>query len=126
MNVGEHTTAGNGDISKKLVEFLIVSDGQLKVTGNNSALLVITGSVTGKFKNFSTEVLEDGTEVHWGTSTDALRIASILQVSSNTTNRELQTSLRGLSLTLSVSTSTLSFTFTTNITTRVLELRGLN
>ncbi len=116
MNVGEYTTAGDGDVSKKLVEFLVISDGQLKVARHDSALLVITGSVTGQLKNFSTEVLEDGTEVHWGTGTDALGIASILQVSANTTDRELQTSLGGLSLTLSVSTTTLSFSYTTSIT----------
>ncbi len=116
MNVGEYTTAGYGDVSKKSVEFLIISDGQLKVAGYDSALLVITSSVTGQLENFSTEVLQYSTEVHWGTGTDALGVASILQVSANTTNRELQTSLGGLSLTLSVSTTTLSFSYTTSVT----------
>ena len=48
----------------KCYSLLIVSDGELQVTGNNTLLLVITGCVAGEFKNFGSEVLEDSSEVN--------------------------------------------------------------
>jgi hypothetical protein len=49
----------------------IVTDGELKMPGHNTLLLVITGSVASKFENFSGKVLEDGSEVDWkGKSVD--------------------------------------------------------
>ena len=47
----------------KLDVLLIVSDGKLQVTGDNTLLLVITSSVTSKLKNFSSKVLKYGCEV---------------------------------------------------------------
>ena len=42
-----------------LVEFLIVSDGELQVSWDDTGLLVVTGSVTGQFQNFSGQVFQD-------------------------------------------------------------------
>jgi hypothetical protein len=42
---------------------LIVADGKLQVTGHNTLLLVVAGSVAGELKDLSREVLEDGGEV---------------------------------------------------------------
>ena len=53
VNVGQDTTLGDGDVSEKLVQFLVVSDGQLKVTGDNTGLLVVTSSVASQFEDFS-------------------------------------------------------------------------
>jgi len=38
MNVGEDTTLGDSDMAEKLVQFLIVADGELKMSGDNSGL----------------------------------------------------------------------------------------
>jgi len=54
-------------MSEKLVQFLIVSDCELEMTGDDTGLLVIASGVTGKFENFSGEVFENGSEVHRGT-----------------------------------------------------------
>ena len=35
------------------------------MTGNDTLLLVITGSVAGEFENLSCEVFKDGSEVDW-------------------------------------------------------------
>ena len=70
MDVGEHTTLGDGHGAEKLVELLVVADGKLDVAGHNAGLLVVTGSVTGKLEDLSSEVLKDGSKVHGGTSTD--------------------------------------------------------
>jgi hypothetical protein len=67
VNVGENTTLGNGDVSEKLVQLLIVADGELKVTGNDTRLLVVTSSVTSQLENLSSEVLEDSSEVDGST-----------------------------------------------------------
>lgn len=67
MNVWEDTTLGDGNVSQKLVQLLVVADGELKVTWDDTGLLVVAGSVSGQLENLSGEVLEDGSEVNWGT-----------------------------------------------------------
>ena len=67
MNVWQDTTLCDCNMSQKLVQFLIVSDGELEMTWNDTGLLVVTSSVTGQLKNFSREVLENSSEVDRGT-----------------------------------------------------------
>lgn len=67
MNVGEDTTLGDGNVSEQLVQLLIVADGKLEVTGDDTGLLVVTGSVTRQLENFGSEVLKDSGEVDRGT-----------------------------------------------------------
>lgn len=57
MDVRKDTTLCNGDVSQKLVQFLVVADGELKMTGNNASLLVVTGSVASQLEDFCCEVL---------------------------------------------------------------------
>ena len=118
VQVGEHTTGGDGHLTQELGELLVVADGQLDVAGDDSGLLVVAGSVTGELEDLSDEVLEDGSHVDGGTSTDASRVASLLQVTSNTTNGELESSFCAAGLTgtrlLSDLTAT-TFTFTRHI-----------
>ena len=77
LDVGEDTTLGNGDSREEFVEFLVITDGELEMTGDDPGLLVVTGSVASELKNLSSEVLHDGSEVHWGTSTYTLSIVSL-------------------------------------------------
>ena len=63
MDVGKDTTLSDGNVAEKLVQFLIVPDGELKMTGNDTGLLVVTSGVTSQLKDFSSEVLENGSEV---------------------------------------------------------------
>ena len=63
MDVGENTTLGDGDMAQKLVQLLIVSDGELKVTGDDTGLLVVASSVASQLENFGSEVLQDGSEI---------------------------------------------------------------
>ena len=58
VDVREDTTLGNSDVTEKLVQFFVVADGKLKVTGDDTTLLVITGSVTGQFEDFGSEVFK--------------------------------------------------------------------
>jgi hypothetical protein len=98
VDVGEDTTLGNGNVSEELVEFLIVSDSELEMTGNDTGLLVVTGSISGQFEDFSSEVLEDGSEVDGSTGTNTLGIVALSQETVDTTNGELESSTSGARL----------------------------
>ena len=93
MDVWKNTTLGNGDGAEKLVQFLVVSDSKLDVSGDNSGLLVVTGGVTGKLKDLSSQVLKDGSKVHWGTSSNTGSVLTLLQESTDSSDRELKSSL---------------------------------
>lgn len=53
MNVGKHTTLGDGDMSEKLVQFLVVADGELEMTGDDTSLLIVACGVSSQLKDLS-------------------------------------------------------------------------
>lgn len=57
-NVGEDTTLRDDDGSQELVELLVVSDSELQVSGHDTRLLVVSGSVTGKLEDLGSEVCQ--------------------------------------------------------------------
>ena len=67
MDVWKNTTLGDSDVTQKLVQLLIVTDGELEVTRDDTGLLVVTGSVACQFKDFGSEVFKDGSEVNRST-----------------------------------------------------------
>lgn len=93
MNVREDTTLGDGDVAQKLVQLLIVTDGELKVTGDDTGLLVVTGGVTCQFQDFCGKVFEDRSEVDGGTSTNTLGVVTLAEQTVDTSNRERETGL---------------------------------
>ena len=110
MNVGQDTPTGNGDISKKFVQFFVILDRQGNVTGNDTALLVITSGIASQFQNFGTKVFQNSGQVDGGTSSHTSSVLALTQVSADTTDGELQSSLGGGALrSLLVSATSLSF-----------------
>ena len=93
VNVGEDTTLGDGDVSEQLVQLLVVPDGELKVTGDDTGLLVVARSVTGQLEDFGSEVLKDGSEVDGSTSTDTLSVVALAKETVDTTDGESETGL---------------------------------
>ena len=91
MDVGENTTLGDDDGTEETVELFVVSDGELQVSGNDSGLLVVTGSVTSELEDLSGEVLEDGSEVDGSSGTNSLSVVSLSEESVDSTNGELET-----------------------------------
>jgi len=91
VDVGKDTSGSNGDSSEKTVEFLVVLDGKGNVTGHNTALLVVTGGVSGQLENLGAEVLEDGSKVNGGSGSHTGGVLSLSEVTSDTTDGELQT-----------------------------------
>ena len=78
MDVGDDTTGGDGHLSEKGVELLIVADGKLDVTGSDTRTLVVAGGVSGELEDLSGEVLKNGTEVHGGTGSGTGGVTSLL------------------------------------------------
>ncbi len=93
MNVGQDTTLCDGDVAEQLVQLLVVSDGELKVTGDDTCLLVITSGVTGQLENLGSQVLKNGSQVDGSTGTDTLSIVALAQKTVDTTDGERQTGL---------------------------------
>jgi hypothetical protein len=102
LDVGEDTSLGNGDSSQQFVQFFVVTDGQLQVTGDDPGLLVVTGGVTGQFKNLSCQVFHDGGQVDGCSSSDTFGIVSLAEKTMDTTNGELKSSTAGSALCLSL------------------------
>ena len=90
LDVGQHTSLSDGDSAEKLVEFLVVADGKLQVSGNDSGLLVVTGSVSSQLEDLSAEVFQDSSEVHWGTCSYTFRVVSISEKTMDSTDGELK------------------------------------
>ena len=125
VDVGQHTTAGDGHTTEELVELLVIADCQLDVAGYNAGLLVVASCIASKLKDLSSEVLKDGGQVDGSTGTDTGGELALLQKAADTGHRELKSSLGRLrSGLLASSTSSLSsFSFSThlNFTTSVID-----
>ena len=76
LDVGEDTTLGNGNTREELVQFLVIANGKLEVTGDDPCLLVVTGSITGELEYLSCQVFHDSGEVHWCTSSYTFSIVA--------------------------------------------------
>jgi len=108
LNVGQHTTLGDGDTREKFVQLFVVANGQLKMAGDDSGLLVVTGSVASQLEDFSSQVLENGSKVHGSTSSNALGIVAFAQKTMDTPNGELKSSSGRPGLRLGLCLSSLS------------------
>ena len=93
MNVGEDTTLGDGDVAEKLVQLLVVPDGELKMPGNDTGLLVVAGGVASQLENLGRQVLEDSGEVDGSAGTDTLSVVALAEQTVHTTDGECETSL---------------------------------
>lgn len=93
MDVRQNTTLGDGDVTQQLVQLLIVTNGELEMTGNDTGLLVITSSIAGQLKNFGGEILKDSGEVNRCASTNTLSVVALTKQTVNTSNGERETGL---------------------------------
>jgi len=92
VDVGQDTTLCDSDVSEKLVQFLIVADGELEMTGDDTGLLVVAGSVASQLEDFGSEVLQNSSEVDGSTSTNTLGVVALAEKTVDTTNWECETS----------------------------------
>ncbi len=59
VDVWQNTTLCDGDVAQQLVQLLVVSDGELEMSGNDTGLLVVTRGISGQLEDFGSEVLEN-------------------------------------------------------------------
>ena len=78
LHVREDSTRGNGRLSDHLVELLVVSDGELNVTGNDPLLLGLDSGITGKLDDLAAKVLEHSSGEDTSTLTNLLGVAASL------------------------------------------------
>jgi len=57
VDVGQHTSAGDGHSAQQLVELLVVANRQLDVAGGDARALVVAGGVAGKLEDLGGGVL---------------------------------------------------------------------
>jgi len=108
LDVGQNTSLCNCNTREQLVQLLIVADSKLQVTGDDPALLVVTGSISCQLENLSCQVLHDSGKVDWCASSHSLSIVALPQVTVNTSHGELETSTAAPSLALSLCLSSFS------------------
>ena len=94
LYVGENTSLSNSDPTKEFVQLFVIPDGELKMSWDNSGLLVVPCSVAGKLKDLSGQVLENGCHVNWSARTDSLRVVSFTQKTVYSANWKLKSSSR--------------------------------
>ena len=102
LDVGKDTTLSDGDSREELVQFLVITDGELEMSWDDSGLLVVTGGVTSQLEDLSSEVLEDGSQVDRSTSPHSLSIVSFSEESVDSAHRELESGPAGTALCLSL------------------------
>ena len=110
MNVWQDTAVGNSHTRQEFVQFFVVSDGELKMSWDDSCLLVVSGSVTSQLQDFSGQVFENSSQVDWSSGADSVSVVSLAKETMNTSNRELKSSSErsGLGLGLGFSSFTTS------------------
>lgn len=67
VDVWKNTTLCDGYVSQELVQLLVVTDGELEMTWDNTGLLVITSGVTSQLEDLGSQVLKNGGKVDRGT-----------------------------------------------------------
>lgn len=98
LNVWQHTSLRNGDSREELIKFLVIADGQLKVTWDDASLLVVAGGVTGELEDLSSQVLHNCCKVHGSTGTYTLGVIALSKEAMNPADGELKSSTTGTGL----------------------------
>jgi len=90
LDVGQHTTLGDGHSAQEFIELLVVADGQLQMAGDDASLLVVAGSVSGQLQDLSGQVLKHSRKVNGSSGTDALSVVPFTEESVDTADGELK------------------------------------
>jgi hypothetical protein len=93
VDVRKNTSSRNRDTTEEFVQFLVVLDSQSDVSGNDTALLVVTGSITSELQDLGAKVFQDSRKVNRCSSSHAGSVFSQTKVASDTTDGELKSSL---------------------------------
>ena len=90
LDVGQDTSLSDGDSGQELVQLLVVADGQLEMTGDDSRLLVVSGGVACQLEHLSGQVFQDGGQVDGGAGSHSLGVVALPQETVDTSHGELE------------------------------------
>lgn len=90
LNVGHYATLDDRHSEQQLIQFLVVADCQLKMTGNYSRLLVVASGVSCQFEHFGGQVLDHCGEVDGRSGSDTLGVVSFAEKAMYTPNTEVE------------------------------------
>ena len=90
LDVGKNTSLSDGDAGEEFVQLFVIADSKLKVTRNDSGLLVVTSSVARQLEDFRAQIFKHRRQVDWCTSANTLSIVAFAKKTVDTTNRELK------------------------------------
>lgn len=108
LDVRQNTTLGDGDTGQELVQLLVVADGELEMTRDDSRLLVVTSSVARELEHLSRQVLHNGRQVDWCSGSDALGVVALTQQTVDSADGELKSGSARAALRLSLNFASLS------------------
>lgn len=91
VNERNNATLRDGNTGEKFVQFIVIANGQLKVSWTDAGFAIVRGSITSQFENFSDQILDSGGQIDGSTDADAGSIVALLQDTENTTDGKLQT-----------------------------------
>ena len=90
LDVGQHAALSDGDSSEQLVELLVVADGELQVSGDDSGLLVVAGGVSGQLQDLGGQVLQHRRQVDRSSGPDTLSVVPLPEQPVDAADWELQ------------------------------------
>eukprot|EP01008_Symbiontida_sp_HLA12_P000984 NODE_2020_length_522_cov_702.651629_g2005_i0.p1 GENE.NODE_2020_length_522_cov_702.651629_g2005_i0~~NODE_2020_length_522_cov_702.651629_g2005_i0.p1 ORF type:complete len:136 (+),score=11.97 NODE_2020_length_522_cov_702.651629_g2005_i0:107-514(+) len=94
--MGQHATRRDGHAAQKLVQLVVVLDGQLQESRRHALLLVVAGGVASQLEELSRQVLQDCREVNRGRCANPAGVPLLADHASDAANREGQACLLGL------------------------------
>ena len=100
LDVGQDTTLCDGHARQQFVQLLVVTDGQLKVTGDDPRLLVVTGSISRQFQDFGGQVFQNGSQVDGSAGSDTFSVIAFAEQTMDSAHRKLKSSAVGAALCL--------------------------
>ncbi|PFX24522.1 Histone H2B [Stylophora pistillata] len=63
LDVGKNTSLCDGDTGEQFVQLLVITDSKLKMTRNDSCLLVVASSVTSQLEDLSAQIFKHGSQM---------------------------------------------------------------
>ena len=94
MNVRQDTTLSDRHIGQQLAELFIIADSKLKMTRNDSSLLIVSCSISCQLQNFSTQIFKNSSKINRSSTSNTACITALAQITRDTANRELKTCFR--------------------------------
>ena len=110
MNVRQNAAIGQTDAGEELIQFLVVSNGELKVTRYDAHFLVVARRVAGEFEHFGGEIFEHGGEIDGRAGADSFGVVAATKHSMESTNGKLKSGARRARLRLCASFSAFATT----------------